>query len=214
MSDIFREVDEALQREKAEKFWKDYGSTILMAAVLLVVGTGVGVAWRTWDHGRNESETARLVSAVDKEINTAELQKVIGDSRDGPEAIALLTAAGQLQTDGKNAEAAKLYKQAAESRGTPKDLRDLSRLLFVRVTTDTDAAGKLAVLKPVLDNAKGPFLWQARIEAALIEANTQNYKAALDHLAPFKDATDTVPSSLTDRAAALRQLYSQSIKAE
>ena len=42
MSDIFREVDEALQRDKAEKFWKEYGNTLLMALVLLVIGTAIG----------------------------------------------------------------------------------------------------------------------------------------------------------------------------
>ena len=33
MSDIFREVDEALSREKAAKFWKIYGPTLIGCAI-------------------------------------------------------------------------------------------------------------------------------------------------------------------------------------
>ena len=39
MSDIFREVDEALNKEKAAQFWKNYGPTLLLAAVILVAST-------------------------------------------------------------------------------------------------------------------------------------------------------------------------------
>lgn len=209
MSDIFREVDEALQRDKAEKLWKEYGSTLLMAAVLLVIGTAAGVAWRSWDHGRNEAETARIITAMNGKEDVAALQAVIGDSRTGPETIALLSAAGRLQDEGKSAEAAALYKQAAENRSTPKDLRDLARIRFVRIAPDADNAQKLSVLEPVLGNDKSAFVWEARIEAALIEADHKNYAAALGHLAPFKEAMGSLTPSLSDRASALRQVYTQ-----
>ncbi len=208
MSDIFREVDEALQREKAEKFWKEYGPTVLLAAILLVVGTAAGVAWRTWDHNRNETETAKLVEALDgQEVSIDQLKSIIGESRDGPEAIALMTAAEALQQKDDRAGAAALYRQAAESRGTPKDLRDLSRILFVRTTQDSSADQKMAVLKPVLDNTQSPFIWHARIEAALVSASAEKFQEAVNHLTAFKDQQDTLPPSLLDRASALRQLY-------
>lgn len=214
MSDIFREVDEALQREKAEKFWKEYGPTLLTAAVLMVIGTAIGVTWRTWDHNRNATETARLFVAVNQTDSTEALNAVIEDSRAGPEAIAMLTAAGRLSADGKNAEAAALYQQAAENRTLPRDMRDLARVLYVRTATDADAAQKIAVLKPVLDNAKGPFIWQARIEAALAQAAQNNHAQAVALLEPFKNTDATLSPSLVERAGALRQIYSQSISAE
>lgn len=214
MSDIFREVDEALQREKAEKFWNEYGPTLLTAAVLMVLGTAIGVAWRTWDHNRNTTETARLVAAISQPDSTAALNEVIEDSRAGPEAIAMLTAAGRLSAQGNAAEAADLYRRAAENRTLPRDMRDLARVLFVRVTNDSDAAQKLAVLKPVLDRKDSPFIWQARIEAALAEAAQGNHAQAVTLLEPFKTQAENLPYSLVERANALRNIYNQSISAE
>lgn len=207
MSDIFREVDEALQREKAEKFWKEYGPTVLVAALMLVIGTAVGVAWRTWNHGANEQETARVVRALGSETSTQELKSVIGDSRDGPEAIALLTAAGQMQDNGDAAGAAALYKQAAESHDIPRDMRDLARIQYVRIAKDITPEQKLSVLKPVLDHDAGPFVWQARIEAALAQAQAEKYQQAIEYLAAFKPDNQELPPSLIERASALRQVY-------
>ncbi|MBX6324392.1 MAG: hypothetical protein IRY94_21475, partial [Rhodospirillaceae bacterium] len=46
MADIFREVDEELRRENLVKLWKRYGSYILAAALLIVVGSGGYVVWQ------------------------------------------------------------------------------------------------------------------------------------------------------------------------
>ncbi len=214
MSDIFREVDEALQREKAEKFWKEYGPTLIAAAVLLVIGTAIGVAWRTWDHHRDATETARLIAAVNQDGDGSALDNIIADSRSGPEAIAMLTAAGRLSAEGKQAEAAALYKQAAENRTLPRDMRDLARIYYVRLVEDANAADHLSILKPVLDRPDGPFIWHGRIEAARLYASRQDFQAAYDVLAPFSESDAGIPDSLKQRGLALRQIYKQSIAAE
>lgn len=206
MSDIFREVDEALQREKAEKFWAEYGATILIAAVLIVVGTALGVLWRNWDHSRNEAETARLIEALRSE-EQASLQTVIEDGRSGPEAIALMSAAQKAVNNGDIQTAADLYRQAAEDRNVPRDLRDLARISYVRLQPETDANKNLDILKPVLDRNTSPFIWQARLEAARLEAKSENYDVALKQLSFFNNAEGTIPESLLQRASAMRQLY-------
>ena len=48
MSDIFREVDEDLRRDRMERVFKRYGGIMLAAALAVVAATGGTVAWRNW----------------------------------------------------------------------------------------------------------------------------------------------------------------------
>ena len=45
MSDIFREVEEDVRRERLEKLWKAYGNYAIAGLVLLFAGIG---GWQFW----------------------------------------------------------------------------------------------------------------------------------------------------------------------
>lgn len=218
MSDIFREVDEALQQEKAAKFWKEYGPTLMACAVIIVLSTAASTAFMTWNKHRNAGETARLVEALENEQTAATmLQDIAKDTRTKHETLALMTAAGMLGEKKEYTQAAALYKQAYENGGT-KGLDGLARILYVRSTLASNDEAKaddlLAVLKPVLNDDKGPWQWPAKIDAALIAAHLQkNYTAAAAHLQGAEDAIN-LPQSLSSRAQALQQLYSAKASAE
>ena len=203
MSDIFREVDEALQQEKWVKIWKEYGSTIIAALVVLVVSTALMTAYRSWDAKRDATETARLMEALDSDSPAQNIQKVIENTRKSHQALGLMAAAGLLIEEGEKTQAAGLYKQAATSRRTPRDLRDLARILYLQNVREKD----INILKPLLGNKKSPWIWHARIEAAVISAHQDNdYARALAYLAPF-DTVSTIPLSLKQRAQALSHVY-------
>ena len=57
MSDIFREVEEDVRRERLEKIWKAYGTYIVVAIVLLFAGIG---GWQFWQ--RHELQEREKVS--------------------------------------------------------------------------------------------------------------------------------------------------------
>ena len=203
MSDIFREVDDALQQEKIEKIWKEYGSTIITAIVILILSTAVTSAYSSWDSSRNEAETARLIQALDSEKPYEALVSVIEDTRGEHMTVGLMTSAALLLEEGKTEEAAAHYKEVAQSRKAPKDIRDLASILYAQIGSEDT----LAILKPILSNDKSPWIWHARIEAAVLSAHTDNnYEAALKYLAAFKTAT-TIPLSLKKRGEALMQVY-------
>lgn len=218
MSDIFREVDEALQQEKAAKFWKEYGPTLMVCAVIIVLSTAALTAFMTWNKHRNAGETARLVEAMEnQETAAAMLQDVAKDTRSKHETLALLTAAGMLGKKKEFAQAAALYKQAYEN-GASGGLEGLARILYVRSTLASNTEAKpddlLDTLKPVLNDDTGPWQWPAKIDAALIAAHLQkNYTAAAAHLQGAEDAAN-LPPSLSARAQALHQLYSAKASAE
>lgn len=204
MSDIFREVDEALQKDKMAKIWKEYGSTIIAALIILVVSTALTTAYRSWDSSRDAEETARLMSALESDTPETNIQAIIKDTRKDHKALGLMAAAGILLEDGKKEEAAQLYKQAATSRKTPRNLRDLARILYIQNTADAS----IDLLAPLLDNEKSPWVWHARIEAAVIVAHQdQDYTKALEYLAPFETVT-TIPLSLKQRGQSLNHVYS------
>lgn len=211
MADIFNEVDEALKQEKAQKLWAAYGPTIILAAVLLVLSTAATTAYKSWDAGRDGEETTRLIEALEGESTLADLEIFSQNTRSGHKAVSLLTAAGLHTDKGEFAKGAALYKQLFEEGKGPSNLLELSRILYVRAILssqeETKATPLLDVLTPVLAHDKSPWIWQARLDAALIEMHLQqNAEAALKHLAPFKDA-ENIPPSLADKATNLRQLY-------
>lgn len=204
MSDILREVDEAIKQDKLAAIWKEYGSTIIAALVILVISTAVTTTYRSWDADRNAEETARLMTALESETPEINIQTVIKDTRKGHKALGLMASAGILLENGKREKAAELYKQAATSRKTPRNLRDLARILYIQNATEAS----VDILTPLLKDKKSPWIWHARIEAAVIAAHQeQDFTKALEYLAPFQTVT-TIPLSLKQRGKSLHHVYS------
>lgn len=214
MSDIFQEVDEALQKEKWEKLWQQHSLLIIGAAVSLVLGVAAFTGFQSWNTARNEAETARLIQALDTQDPASALKTALDSTRPGQEAAALLISAGLAAEKADYETAAALYKQTAETRHAPKDLRDLARLMYVRsvqMTAGKDGQAEPGplnnMLEPVLKNEDSPFIWHARIEAALLYAHSgEDYEQAIFYLAPFEKTKD-IPFSLKQRAQALLNLY-------
>lgn len=210
MSDIFREVDEALQKEKAARFWKEYGPTLIAAAAIMVLSTAATTAYLTWDSSRNKAETAKLVAAAEgKDVATA-MEEVAAETRDGHKAVALMNAAGQHAQQKDFAKAAGLYDSVSSDKSAPDDLRDLAAVFFVRSALlndpKTDAKPLLDRLLPIAKNEKSAFHLQARLEAALLYGETlKDYTAALALLSGF-DA-DKGTDSLQEKAQALKHVY-------
>ncbi len=203
MSDMFREVDEAMQQEKMMNLWKQHGSTLIAALIVLVLSTSVMTYYYKWDANRNAAETARLTEALQSETPEAALMELSKDTRKGHSAIAAMSAANLKLSDGNKAEAATLYKQVADNSKSPRNIRDLARVLYVQNADAPD----IAILKPLLSNAKSPWLWHAKIEAAVMTAHNDNdYAKALTYLEDF-DTAKFVPATLKQRANALAHVY-------
>jgi hypothetical protein len=50
MSDILREVDEAMRVEKMTRLWAEHGNTVIAAIVALILGTALSSGWNAWQH--------------------------------------------------------------------------------------------------------------------------------------------------------------------
>ena len=205
MSDIFREVDEAMQQDKLMAIWQEYRNTIIAAIAILIVSSTLTTIYKNWDAKRNAEETARLTTALQAEDPQVAIQEVIKDTRKGHQAIGLMSAANLQLKDGKQSEAAERYKEIALNKKSPRNIRDLARILYVQNTETAD----IDLLQPLLANGKSPWVWHARIEAAVITAHDkQDYEGALYYLNKFEtEQAKYVPATLRQRAQALAHVY-------
>ncbi|HPD83572.1 MAG: hypothetical protein R3D88_05340 [Alphaproteobacteria bacterium] len=203
MSDIFREVDEALQQDKLLAIWNEYKNTIIAALVILITTTALTTFYHNWNAKRNGEETARLIQALETEKPETVLPTIIEDTRKNHATVATFIAAGMALEENKKEEAAALYKESAESSGTPRDLRDLARILYIKNANEPS----IDILKPLLSNPKSPWIWHAKIEAAVLSAEQNDYPKALEYLDGFQNVT-TIPLSLKQRGKALHHIYS------
>lgn len=212
MSDIFREVDEALQREKATQFWKSYGPTLVLAAIVMIAASGLTSAYMAWNAYENHKETAKLVAASEEKDIAAAMENAAKDTRSGHEAVALMIAAGNYAGKKEFTKAADTYGAVAADSSAPDDLRDLATILQARAVllvpenTAPDYKALAVTLEPVAGKEKAAFRFHAALDAALLYGDgLKDYARALELLKAFDD--DRAPESLKEKAAALKNVY-------
>lgn len=212
MSDIFREVDEALQREKAAQFWKNYGPTLVLAAIVLVVSTGAGTAWRAWQTAKHQETTHILIAAAEEKDMATAMEKAASETKGAQKAIAQMNAASKYASAENYAKASELYAKVMSDNAAPQELKDLSTILHSRAVQmvskngESDYKNLISGLEAVASNDKSAFQLQAKLETALLYGDgLKDYTKALDLLKGF-DAKDVSPS-LKEKATALQHVY-------
>ena len=83
---IFREVDEELRREQLAKIWQQYGTYILGAAALIVIGVG---GWK-WLEARRVTQ----IEAASIKYDAANQLATDGKADDAQAALALIAKSG------------------------------------------------------------------------------------------------------------------------
>lgn len=142
MSDIFRELDEDLRRERMEKLWKKYGNLIIGLALLIVVGVA---GWRGYQYFQDQA--AQKSGAVyDKALQLArdgkhadaekELAKLGGEATAGYRALARFRAAAETAQRDPVAGLAAWKSLAADSSLGPVH-QDLAKLRAGMIAADT-----------------------------------------------------------------------------
>jgi len=218
-NDLIHEVEESIKQEQLEKFWKEYGSYIIAAAILAVLITALVSGYRAWNAKINTSQTTALIEALDQDDKVAALDGITPTMRPSHRAISYLTAAGLLADDGKQEEALKHYQTAANDRDIEPVFRDLAQLMAVRLEFAMEKPGAnpqsfVAALQPIWENAQSPWRYHAHEQAALILAHAQNdYVNARAHLRAILEAKEGVMPSMQERARALDHVYVQKISA-
>lgn len=211
MSDIFREVDEDLRRDRAEKLFKRYGGYGIAAAVLLVAGTAGYTTWRNWQQSQQQQDTAALVAAIsqtaqgpDKGVEA--LAAYAGKADPKMAAIAQFNAAALLIRQGKPAEAATVYDTIAANGTVDGVYRDLATLLGVMERLEGgDPAQLQAKLQPLTADAS-PWRFSARELTATLAIRAGDKEKARTLFQQLADDA-AAPAGVRSRAADLATLY-------
>jgi len=207
MSDIFREVDEDVRRDKAEEFWKKHQNHILIAALLVVLAAG---GYRFWQNQRlagAEAAGAQFEQALEQDHNgkgaeaSAALGKIAAEAPGGYKILARLAQAAVLsKSDAKAALAA--YDGLAQDASIGPLFQDAARLRAALLRMDLGEADKAKAALEPLSASGGAFRHTAREMLGVLALNAGDLEGAgkwLDMAVSDSEA----PSGVRDNALAL-----------
>ncbi|MEQ8335240.1 tetratricopeptide repeat protein [Nisaea sp.] len=173
MADIFREIDEELQQEKAAKLWKRYGAYVIALAILVLASVGGYRFWQSYEAKQQAAQSVRYEAAAkalaeDPSVAAAGFGALAQDGSTGYAALATLRQAAALIEAGDRDGAVLIYKKMADDQGAPALLRDLARLLSVSHRIDSGDPAVLSREISALANTTGPWRPLARETEAMI----------------------------------------------
>jgi hypothetical protein len=203
VSDIFREVEEDVRRERFEKLWKAYGTYVIAALVLLFAGIGGYQLWQRHDQQEREKISDTLVAAQRISNPQAAASAFVDLSRTAPKgysAVARLSEAGAMLMSGQRNEAIDLYKQIASNDSGP--IGSVARLRAAWALAETASRGDLAELLKPLDQPGNAWRENAEEILAYADYRAMDTKSALTRYSML--ALDPeAPDALRARAKAM-----------
>jgi hypothetical protein len=203
VTDIFREVEEDVRRERFEKLWKNYGNYAIAALVLLFVGIG---AWQVWER-REAQERARISEAfiaAQRISNPGTAAATFADmARTAPSGyaeLARLSTANAMLASGQRGPAIDLYKQIAKDDSGP--VGAVARIRGAWALADSASRAELAELLKPLDQTGSPWRPNAQEVLAYADYRAFDKKSALAKFQAL--STDAnAPDNLRRRAQAM-----------
>ena len=203
MSDIFREVEEDVRRDRLEKFWKTYGAWVIVLALLVLVAIGAYEFWQRQQaaqHLRDSDIYAAAQRISDPGQAAPAFGKLADSAKGGYRLIAELSQANALFASGRVLDAVNLYKQIGEADSG--EVGAVARLRAAWLLSANAPRGDLEKLLAPLDTPAGA--WRALAHEVLAFSDYRGAKvkqASAEYHALTEDAE--APESLRARARAM-----------
>lgn len=167
MSDIFREVDEELRRERLKQLWDRYGTLVVVAAFLIVAAIGGWRAYQWWDAKQAAEYGARFETAISLENKgshteaEAAFAKIAVEGTSGYRILARLQEAAEIARRDP-AAAVKIYDALASDSKINATLQDLARTRAGLLLVDTAPFEEMRTRLEPLTASGRPFRHTAR----------------------------------------------------
>lgn len=211
MSDIFREVEEDVRRERFEQIWKQYGDYIIAGVALIIIAVAGYELWLRYEENQRlkASETfiaaQQLADTGNLAQATAAFTVVARDAPGGYAKMARLSQAGALLANGQGGEAITIYKSIANDDkglvGSIARIRAGWALATMGPRADLDS-----ILAP-LTEATSPWRFSAREIFAYADFHAGNVAKAQEEfqsLADDKSASQAMRSRCGAMASFLK----------
>jgi hypothetical protein len=142
MSDIFREVDEDVRRDRALQFFQKYQTLFAIIGIAVVLATAGWRAYSYWHTRMAQAASAHYETAIEAARNgdtqraQAELERLVAKGRTGYQTLARLRLAGEV---GKRdpAAGAKAFDALAADSSIGPVFQDAAKLRAAMLLMDT-----------------------------------------------------------------------------
>lgn len=211
MSDIFREVDEEVRRDKANEIWKKHGPKFLIAAVLFVAGVAGWQFWQAQQFRARAAAGAAFEAAIaeangDKSEAQASLGAIAAGQAGSYPGLARIRLASEIartaKDDAGRANAVSAFDSIAADSNLPTEWRELARLRAGLLLVDTAPLAEIEKRLGPLISPTGIFRHSAREGVALAAWKAKENAKALDALQAIILDSET-PQGLRQRAELL-----------
>lgn len=203
MTDIFREVEEDVRRERFEKLWKAYGNYAIAAIVLLFLGIGGWQLWQRHEQEERAKVAAAFIAAQRISNPQAAASAFVDVARTAPKgyaSVARLAEAAAMAASGQQASAIDLYKQIARDDSGPVGM--VARLRAAWAMSDNASRTELQDLLKPLNQPGSAWRENAQEVLAYADYRAMDMKSALAKFSELA-ADPQAPDLLRRRAEAM-----------
>ena len=197
MSDVFREVDEAVREDQIKRFMNRYGVLVGIALVVIVVGIGGWQFWKSWHHDQQVEASdayaaAMLAARTGKTTEALDALGKLSDPAGGEVGtLAALAQARILMGEGQRDEAIKLWDAVAASDASGPVYQDVALLLSVMHQVGRAPSQALSDRLAPLAAAGEPFRPLAQELQALLALDSGDSASARVLLEGLRDDPET-----------------------
>ncbi len=169
-TDLFKEVEEDLERQRLQALWDRYGQWVLILAILIVSATGGYTYYNNWQVKKSQATTLELLHLLqaandDKSKNPATTEHLNDFYKTHPNAagaIASLYAAYQFERNGDLDKALAGYESLAADAKQDMAITQFALLNALRLRMDRDPPAEVEKKLSALTGEGQPWAYTAR----------------------------------------------------
>jgi len=203
LSDIFREVEEDVRRERLEKFWKRYGYYVIALVVLLLAGVA---GWQFWERQKAQERLALSEAFVaaqrisDPTLAANAFSQIAKQATGGYDLLARMAQANALYATGQLKSALDMYRQIGTDDAG--EIGNAARLRAAWIIAATAPRKELESLLTPLNTETSAWQPMAREILAFSDYRASRIKASSDAFRALSEDA-RAPEGLRNRARAM-----------